>query len=477
MRLKLSSVKNIAIFSGPVALAAAIALQSGAVHAQVTTDTWKSGITGNWSTGTNWVGNVAPTPGNTTSLFFNNVTTTAYMANNDIANPFSLNSLTLNNSNASNPTNPGLITLTGSQISFDGANPTLNFNGTGNATINNTLLFDATSVIGGAGSGVLTLAGTISTATAQATNLSINDANGTINFTGAVNLNPSGTPATDQTGGNFFVTNGTVNINNGSNVFTANNLFYVGDSISSITNFTTGAGTTGTGANATLNIVNGNEVQNGRLAIGAFTGDKGTLTIASGASLQVNNGLDQGSTGGYFGGRLQLGGYGGTFDGSGNQAYGTANTTTGAAGLILTGGQISVTSSIEVYTNGSITATNGSVIHTVAVADGNVAGSGVGGISLTNSFLYFDGAPVGNVLYSGNITGSGSTLTKQDNYTQILGGNDAIATIAENGGVLAITGNTTTTNINVSGTNQVPGTSPVRFQTGTLNVTAQRAEP
>ncbi len=474
MRLKLSSVKSIAIFSGSIALAAAIVLQTGTVHAQTTNDTWKDGMTGNWSIGTNWTSGLVPTSGTTTVLTFGNTTTTGYTSTNDIANPFVLNSLTLNN------TGTGLITLgSANQIQFDGTSPTLNFNGTGNAVVSNPLLFNTTSVIGGSGTGTLTLSGAITNNTAQATNLSVNNTGGgVVNFTGVVALSPAAATSINNTGGSFFATNGVVNTNS---AFTANNLFYVGDSITSITNFNNGAGTTGTNANATLNVTGGNLIENGRFSIGAFSGDKGTVTVAVNTSLSVNPALDSNSAmsnynANFFSSRLQLGGYGGGFNSSNGQVDGIANGTPGAANLILNGGEVDVASTIEVYTNGNITANSDpvsgkrSIIHTAAVANGNASTSGIGGISLTNSDLYLDGPNKvdATITYSGIISGTGGAVYKDDIYTQVLAGNNTLSgTLNANGGTLIINGNTTT-NIIVRG-NNVSNTKN-GIQTGTLNV-------
>src|SRR4051812_20470436 len=59
--------------------------------AQTPSNTWIATTDGVWSVGTNWDTGTAPVPGATTTVLqFNASGTTAYTANNDIADPFSL---------------------------------------------------------------------------------------------------------------------------------------------------------------------------------------------------------------------------------------------------------------------------------------------------------------------------------------------------------------------------------------------------
>src|SRR5205085_12658543 len=60
------------------------------------TYTWVSPNTGHWSDPLNWVEG-APAPSATTQLVFNATGTQGYTATNDLADPFTLNRLTLTN--------------------------------------------------------------------------------------------------------------------------------------------------------------------------------------------------------------------------------------------------------------------------------------------------------------------------------------------------------------------------------------------
>src|SRR5205809_365846 len=65
------------------------------------TFTWVGTATGataqSWSTASNWAGNAVPTAGSTTDLVFNSILDTTFSASNDLAGPFLVRSVTLNN--------------------------------------------------------------------------------------------------------------------------------------------------------------------------------------------------------------------------------------------------------------------------------------------------------------------------------------------------------------------------------------------
>jgi autotransporter-associated beta strand protein len=106
-----------------VLLVSAISTPAG--HA--TTYTW-IGPSGNsfWSNPSNWQGNTFPSGSNTDIIVFNNTGTSAYTANNNLADPLALNELDLNNNGSLTET------LTGGGLSFQGLEPTINDNGSGN---------------------------------------------------------------------------------------------------------------------------------------------------------------------------------------------------------------------------------------------------------------------------------------------------------------------------------------------------------
>src|SRR5262245_61644286 len=61
--------------------------------------TWNNAAGGNWSVAGNWQAGTAPVSSATTAVIFGSpaTQTATYTATNDIANPFQLNALTINN--------------------------------------------------------------------------------------------------------------------------------------------------------------------------------------------------------------------------------------------------------------------------------------------------------------------------------------------------------------------------------------------
>lgn len=161
--MKPKSIRRIALIS-TISLCAL-----GSAHAQ----TWTNTTTGtsNWSVGTNWdTDPTAPASSTTTAVqFFATPETvipaaSAIVANQDIATPMILNSLTANGTGPGSGTAPSL-TISGNAIQFAGTSPTLNVNagyGTVGYTVNlNTNLdFSADTAINFSGGGAFTNVGT-----------------------------------------------------------------------------------------------------------------------------------------------------------------------------------------------------------------------------------------------------------------------------------------------------------------------------
>ena len=80
----------VAILAAAAGLAATVQMASAQNH------TWVAPNSGNWSVGANWLGGV-PASAATTNLLFPG-TGAAYSSNNDLANPFTFGTLTVNNS-------------------------------------------------------------------------------------------------------------------------------------------------------------------------------------------------------------------------------------------------------------------------------------------------------------------------------------------------------------------------------------------
>ncbi len=107
------------------------------------TYTWNGGdsSTNNWSSAINWSGTAAVS-GSTTDLVFASLTNSA-TSNNNLANPFILNQLTFNSG-------LGNVTLSGSQLSFQGTTPTIQVNND-NVTFNTPLDFAASTTLKSSG--------------------------------------------------------------------------------------------------------------------------------------------------------------------------------------------------------------------------------------------------------------------------------------------------------------------------------------
>src|SRR6476660_1752639 len=146
-------------------LAAVLVAAFSASAALATTFTWTgdSSVNQLWSNGANW-GGTAPTSATTTDLIFagtTNTGTSGVPLNNDIANPFVLNSISFSASTSS-------FFLGGNALRFNGAGDTITQNSSSMASIANNI--DATAKTGnntetitltGNGAGAVTLSGNI----------------------------------------------------------------------------------------------------------------------------------------------------------------------------------------------------------------------------------------------------------------------------------------------------------------------------
>ncbi len=155
------------------------------------TFTWlntNSGVV-NWSTAGAWI--LAPLAGDsaiTTDLIFNGTATTQYSAINDLANPFLLNSLTLNS------TATVTETVGGSALNFnaDGAaTPTITQSGSGAFTISADVTATNPLTLDGLGTGSLSLTGVVSGA-----GLLTKSSSGTVLFNNIANSYSGGTTIT-----------------------------------------------------------------------------------------------------------------------------------------------------------------------------------------------------------------------------------------------------------------------------------------
>jgi fibronectin-binding autotransporter adhesin len=114
----------------------AVLALSPAAHGQ--TFTWVGTATGaspqSWSTASNWAGNTVPAAGSTTDLVFNSILDTTFSASNDLASPFLVRSLTLNNQ-SSYGASPFGMTVSGTPLQFAATNASIVDNGATDAYI------------------------------------------------------------------------------------------------------------------------------------------------------------------------------------------------------------------------------------------------------------------------------------------------------------------------------------------------------
>jgi len=103
-------------FKGILGTVGAFLILSLSAHAQ----NWKNPSGGNWTTGTNWVGNTAPVSGSATTLKFTAGNSINYTATDDFAGIFLLNSITFNPGSSSTVT---IGASGGSSLEFTGTNP------------------------------------------------------------------------------------------------------------------------------------------------------------------------------------------------------------------------------------------------------------------------------------------------------------------------------------------------------------------
>lgn len=134
-----------------ICIISAALIVGSAAPAQAQTNVWTGGgTTGDWSNGSNWISNTAPTSGATNDLLF--VGSSNLNTNQNIANPFDLNALTYD-------TSAGAFVTFGQTLRFvaNGATaPSLVLNNASPITFNNPVTFNATGSIGGTGTSALT---------------------------------------------------------------------------------------------------------------------------------------------------------------------------------------------------------------------------------------------------------------------------------------------------------------------------------
>jgi len=162
----MASLLFLGVLFGPARVASAATF----TYTGPATSTSTSATPDSWSAATNW--KTAPVAGSTTSLTFSitNTTATVDYTKDDIAGNFQLNALNLNGSGPTTASTTNSITITGNPLEFTGTAPTITLGAThGSAateetvyTVDNNLVLDATTTLGGNGTGIFNFGGAIS---------------------------------------------------------------------------------------------------------------------------------------------------------------------------------------------------------------------------------------------------------------------------------------------------------------------------
>jgi autotransporter-associated beta strand repeat len=358
-----------------VAGALMLALVVGSPNAtRAATFTWSGDSSTNqlWSNGANWAG-IAPLSSNTTDLVFAGTTNTGTSGsplNNDIATPFVLNSITFNSGG-------GAFFLGGTSLQFSaGLNDTITQSSSSAETIANTITASGkplnnteTITLTGNGSGVVTLSGTILAGNGQRDYAITKSGTSTYVLSGA-----------NTYGGATTVSTGILNIQNN-----------------------TALGGTGSGT-----------------------------SVASGATLQIQNGITVGAEGLTLNGTGATGQNGALVNVSGTNNYGGLVTLGSATTISSDSGTLNLTNTGTITGSGNaLTLTgsgDGSVSSVIGTGAGTLTKSGSGSWTLTGASTYSGGTTVSaGTLFVNNTIGSGTgTGTVTVNGTGTLGGSGTI---------------------------------------------------
>jgi len=378
------------------------------------TSTWTgdTSLSQNWSFGLNW-GVTAPTSATTTDLIFAGTTNTGSAGtplNNDIANPFILNSIAFSSSTSS-------FFLGGNALRFNGAGDTITQNSASAESIANNI--DATAKTGnntetitltGDGTGIVTLSGNILVGNGLRDYAITKSGTSTFVLAGA-NTYTGGTTLTAGTlklsgSGTLGGTSGALTVNGGMLDLNGTN--------QGVGNFTGSGGTilnNNTGTNVTLTIGNGNgsggnysgvivDHASGTGTVALTKTGTGTITLSgantytgattiSGGTLQLGNGGTTGSLS-----------TSSTITDNGNLTINRSNAV--AQGTDFSGGAISGTGSLTQAGSGATTLsaantyTGGTTVSAGTLFVNNSTGSGTGTNTVT-------------VNGSGTLSGSGTT--------------------------------------------------------------------
>ncbi len=455
-------------------LSALVALLAVAAPAAAQSYTWNAPNTGTWADPLNWTGGVAPPSDATTELTFAASGASSYTATNNVANPFLLRRITLNN------TGTGTITVApaagGGAITFAAADSEVFNLGSGDVTLSTPLNLAVNTLFRGTGTGTVTVsgpvtdggggfglnlagAGTYTFAGGGASSVNfLRATSGTTRITaGAWTL--AGTATTDATAalvvGRVSGSTAAFQLTGGATLTSPGNLVFGEGGASTGTGQISGTGTTVTATGATT----------GQLVVGSS--GTGSLTVSGGAVVNTRLGVigrNAGSSGAVI------------VDGAGS-TWTTAALTVGSSGggtlTVQAGGAVNPGSLTVVATaagTGTVTVT-GAGSQLVTPGTGNIATQAGGNLTVSAGGLV-SGQNVS--LSSFGTAGSSAlvdagTLTARGTLTVASGGTGALT--IQNGGVVSVAGNafvglaaTNVGTVTVSGANsKLQGTGATTF--------------
>ncbi len=399
---------------------AALALAFVAVSfspALAVTFTWSGDSSTNqlWSNGANWAG-TAPSSAATTDLIFAGTTNTGTAGtplNQNIANPFVLNTITFNAAG-------GTFFLGGSPLQFNGATDTITQSSSSAENIANVITAvgksgNATETITltGNGTGVVTLSG----------NILIGNGNRdyAITKTGASTFVLSGA---NTYGGATTISAGILNIQSanalgattGSTTVSSGATLQIQGSITTAAEGLSLSGTGAAGQNGALVNVSGTNNYAGPITLAAastISSDSGTLNLTSATAITGNTfGLTlTGSGNGTVSSAISTTTGGLTKSGTGTWTLSGTNTYTGATavngGTLLVNGSTAAGSAVTVNSGGTLGGT-GTVNGTVTATGGGTINPGRSGADGTS-------ASVGT-LHTGALTLTGANTFHEDAF-------------------------------------------------------------
>jgi fibronectin-binding autotransporter adhesin len=410
--------------------------------------TW-DGLGGNlnWSTVGNWTTGSAPTSSPATDIFFGGNTNTGTALapiNQDIVNPFSLNSLNFNLGSGSFFLGGGSFSFVGAANSIvqNSASPQSIANAIGNPTSKPTIL-----TLGGSGTGIVTLSGVISPGV------------GGKDYT----ITKTGTSEFVLTGANLYtsattISAGVLNIQNGTALGTpaAGTSVASGAALQIQGGITVGAETlslngSGIAADGALRNISGNNTYGGGITLASastIASDSGTLTLSS---------------------TLVNGGFTFTLAGAGNI---TASGIVSGTGAFIKNGSGTVTlSGVNTFSGGSTM--NGG---TVVINSSSSLGATTGAATINAATLEVDNTFTSNRVFT--LGNTASTVMVDPTFSFTLNGTgifNGTGTLNKTGTGILILGSTNSysgaTNISAgtlreSATNVIPDGSAVTVASG-----------